>query len=181
MTIATRLKMNRSSTLAVLGVVLHLGCWAFNTRRRFEVASRQEIREGGLRVVQGHLRLVEDPSRLVLVEHPKVGRKWAWWSIDLDGEMLCYIGVGNRKGTHSELIRRMESERSGGVGCTARSKRARTLTCKRHSRPLIATVYWQIGFTSGNGRSPADRRCIQEAQECLNTLTQQYPIENGGR
>ena len=63
------------------------------------MASRQEIREGGLRVVQGHLRLVEDPSRLVLVEHPKVGRKWAWWSIDLDGEMLCYIGVGNRKGT----------------------------------------------------------------------------------
>ena len=59
--------------------------------------SRQEIRERGFRVVQDHLRPVEDPSRLVLVGHPKVGETWAYWSIDLDGQMLCYIGVGLNK------------------------------------------------------------------------------------
>ena len=60
--------------------------------------SKDEIREEVLRVVQGHLRrFVEDPSRLDLVFHPKVGKKWAWWSIDLDGQMLCYIGVGQAK------------------------------------------------------------------------------------
>ncbi len=61
--------------------------------------SREEIRERGFRVVQDHLRRVENPSQLVLVGHPEVKEKWASWSIDLNGEMLCYIGVGNRKGT----------------------------------------------------------------------------------
>ena len=61
--------------------------------------SKDEIREEGLRIVQGHLRrIVEDPSRLELKFHPKEGKKWAWWSIDLDGEMLCYIGVGQQPG-----------------------------------------------------------------------------------
>ena len=61
--------------------------------------SKDEIREEGLRIVQGHLRrIVEDPSRLELKFHPKEGKKWAWWSIDLNGEMLCYIGVGQAKG-----------------------------------------------------------------------------------
>ena len=59
---------------------------------------KSTIQEEVLRVVQGHLRqLVEDPSRLELVLHPKEGKKWAWWSIDLDGQMLCYIGVGKAK------------------------------------------------------------------------------------
>ena len=57
--------------------------------------SKDEIREEGLRIVQGHLRrIVEDPSRLELEFHPKEGKKWAWWSINLDEQVLCYIGVG---------------------------------------------------------------------------------------
>ena len=31
------------------------------------------------------------------MSHPKEGKKWAEWSIDLDGQMLCYIGVGQAK------------------------------------------------------------------------------------
>ena len=61
--------------------------------------NKDEIREKGLRVVQSHLRrLVEDPSRLDLEFHPKEGKKWAWWSIDLDEQVLCYIGVGQQPG-----------------------------------------------------------------------------------
>ena len=75
--------------------------------------SRQEVREGVLRVVQGHLQRVEDPSRLVLVEHPKVGKEWAYWSIDLNGQMLCYIGVGNRKGT---ALITFEVDTKDGIG-----------------------------------------------------------------
>ena len=60
--------------------------------------SKDEIREEGLRIVQGHLQqIVEDSSRMELVSHPEEVNKWAEWSIDLDGEMLCYIRVGNAK------------------------------------------------------------------------------------
>lgn len=75
--------------------------------------SREEIRERGFRVVQGHLRRVEDPSRLVLVGHPKVGKTWAYWSIDLDGQMLCKIGVGLNK-KHALIT--FEVETKDGVG-----------------------------------------------------------------
>lgn len=75
--------------------------------------SRKEIREEGLRVIQDHLRRVENPSRLVLVEHPKVGKTRAYWSIDLDGQMLCYIGVGLNKG---HAIITFEVETKDGIG-----------------------------------------------------------------
>lgn len=83
--------------------------------------SKDEIREEGLRIVQGHLRrIVEDPSRLELKFHPKEGEKWAWWSIDLDGEMLCYIGVGHARG-HAFITFRVETR--DGIGASKRTWR----------------------------------------------------------
>ena len=74
---------------------------------------KQDIRERGLGVVKRHLRHVEDPSRLKLVGHPEEEKKWASWSIYLNGEKLCYIGVGNRKGT---ALITFEVDTKDGIG-----------------------------------------------------------------
>ena len=82
--------------------------------------SKDEIREEGLRIVQGHLGGLVKPSQLKLEFHPKEGEKWAWWSIDLDGEMLCYIGVGQQPG-HSFITFTVETR--DGIGESKRTWR----------------------------------------------------------